>query len=312
MTEKDKQDLMADLFGGNAKKRSETSSGTKQEEIPTRKIFPSDKNCFRVEMDEAMEELIASIELNGILTPLIVRPLRDRGGYEILSGHRRCFAAKKAGLNMVPVIIMDVADEDRDIIIADSNLQRPTIRISEKAWAIRMKYEAMKRKAAADPGSQSSTQDVADKIGISDREVQRYVRLTHLIDALLELVDQKRIPLKAGVQLSYFSQTSQQYIFDAITEKNIKIGEEDVKRLRDNLSKDATKEEVFSFLFGKQKQKSKSESGLKINKKVRDRYFPKEYDDNQIQNVLLILLDRWAAENNPEYNAASDPGSPEK
>ena len=193
------------------------------------------------------------------------------------------------------------------------NLQRPTIRISEKAWAIRMKYEAMKRKAAADPGSQSNTQNVVDKIGISDREVQRYVRLTHLIEALLDLVDQKRIPLKAGVQLSYFPSMIQQYIFDVITEKNIRISESDIKRLRDSLSKDATKEEFFSFFFGSViEKKKKSESGMKINKKVRNRYFPREYDDDQVQNVLFTLLDRWAAENNPEYAAAGDPGSPEK
>lgn len=115
-------------------------------EIAAEQLCPSEHNHFRVEMDEAMEELIASIQLKGILVPLIVREVSSER-YEILSGHRRHFAALKAGLDKIPVTILNVSDEDRDIIIADSNLQRPYIRTSEKAWAIRLKYDAFKRKS---------------------------------------------------------------------------------------------------------------------------------------------------------------------
>lgn len=253
---------MQGLFGETAVSKYMSENGDKCEinaspELPIEQLHPSPKNHFRVEMDEAMDELIASIKLKGILVPLIVRP-RIGGGYEIMSGHRRHFAAARAGRTTVPVVIMDVSDEDRDIIIADTNLQRPNIRISEKAWAIRLKYDAIKRKTNGEslngilgaPGApkMKSVEIIAEKMGLAENTIKRYIRLTYLIDTLLDMVDENILPLKAGVQLSYLSEPVQRHVSDVMYAETIKINEEKAKQLRETLSETATVDDVFREL----------------------------------------------------------------
>lgn len=314
MARLEKKDLMTGLFGIDKSVENKTDpANTNNMELSVDELFASENNHFRVEMNDDMDELKASIKMNGVLSPLIVRERKGAEGYEIVSGHRRHMAATLAGLKTVPVVIKELSDEDRDIIIADSNLQRPQILISEKAWAIRLKYDAIKRKTGrkkeclemGDPGSPiSKTADIiAEQMGMSDRAVQRNIRLTYLFPPLLTLVDTGNLPLKAGVQLSYLSEQAQQSVFDIIDIEKIKVNEVLAGSLRDQLSEGATMDEVYALLKPKpniSKQAVRS-VGIKVNKNIRKKYFPKDYNDEDVNEVIVKMLDKWAAEFNPEY-----------
>ncbi len=237
---------------------------------------------------------------------------QDGGGYEILSGHRRRHAAIRAELQTVPCIIKKVSDEDRDIIIQDANPQRPYITVSEKAWAIRIKYDAIKRKQGqksdvenkkAPSALLNSAQTIAEKMGIAERTVKNYIRITYLIEPLQKWVDEKRLPLKAGVQLSYLSEPIQQYICNIMNVENIKINEEKAEELRRSLADATTMDEVFQAMKPKEadQKKTKSRIEVKVNKKLQKRFFPPDYDEQQIEQVILGLLDGWAIEHNPDY-----------
>ncbi len=303
-----KEDLMDGLFGISKDKKTDS---VMLKEIPLTELHPSPQNHFRVENDDAMEELSASVREKGILEPFLVRE-QDGGGYEILSGHRRRHAAIRAELQTVPCIIKKVSDEDRDIIIQDANLQRPYITVSEKAWAIRIKYDAIKRKQGqksdvenkkAPSALLNSAQTIAEKMGIAERTVKNYIRITYLIEPLQKWVDEKRLPLKAGVQLSYLSEPIQQYICNIMNVENIKINEEKAEELRRSLADATTMDEVFQAMKPKEadQKKTKSRIEVKVNKKLQKRFFPPDYDEQQIQQVILGLLDGWAIEHNPDY-----------
>ena len=303
-----KEDLMDGLFGISKDKKTVS---VMLKEIPLTELLPSPQNHFRVENDDAMEELSASVREKGILEPFLVRE-QDGGGYEILSGHRRRHAAIRAELQTVPCIIKKVSDEDRDIIIQDANLQRPYITVSEKAWAIRIKYDAIKRKQGqksdvenkkAPSALLNSAQTIAEKMGIAERTVKNYIRITYLIEPLQKWVDEKRLPLKAGVQLSYLSEPIQQYICNIMNVENIKINEEKAEELRRSLADATTMDEVFQAMKPKEadQKKTKSRIEVKVNKKLQKRFFPPDYDEQQIQQVILGLLDGWAIEHNPDY-----------
>lgn len=303
-----KEDLMDGLFGISKDKKTDS---VMLKEIPLTELHPSPQNHFRVENDDAMEELSASVREKGILEPFLVRE-QDGGGYEILSGHRRRHAAIRAELQTVPCIIKKVSDEDRDIIIQDANLQWPYITVSEKAWAIRIKYDAIKRKQGqksdvenkkAPSALLNSAQTIAEKMGIAERTVKNYIRITYLIEPLQKWVDEKRLPLKAGVQLSYLSEPIQQYICNIMNVENIKINEEKAEELRRSLADATTMDEVFQAMKPKEadQKKTKSRIEVKVNKKLQKRFFPPDYDEQQIQQVILGLLDGWAIEHNPDY-----------
>lgn len=311
MTELDrlnKEHLMDGLFGISKEKKSQDAI---LKEIPLTQLHPSPQNHFRVENDEAMEELTASVREKGILEPFLVREQKE-GSYEILSGHRRRHAAIRADLQTVPCIIKNVSDEDRDIIIQDANLQRPYITPSEKAWAIRIKYDAIKRKQGQKKDTENkktpgallnSAQIIAEKMGLGENTIKRYIRITYLIEALQKWVDEKRLPLKAGVQLSYLPEKVQQYIYDVMDVEKIKINEEKAEELRRTLAEAKTMDEVFQAMKPGTKisKQAKPQTEVKVNKKLQKRFFPPEYNEEQIQQVIVSLLEGWAEENNPEY-----------
>lgn len=285
-----------------------------QVELWKDELHPSEKNVFRVELDEAMEELIASIKLQGILTPLLVRKRKDEGGYEILSGHRRYIAATMAGLERITCTIVDVTDEDAAIIIADSNLQRPYIKLSEKAWSIRMKYDAIKRKSNGEYlgelsasnefyGKGKSADIIADQMGMSSRTIKNYVRLTYLIEALLVMVDEGQIPMKAGVQLSYLSKKNQDYVASIISTEGIRINEEKASYLKRELGEETNINDVLFLLKPDllEEERKSSKPVLKMRKDIRAQYFPKKMTDIQIEEILISLTQKWAEQNNPEY-----------
>lgn len=283
-------------------------------------LYPSENNVFRVELDESMEELIASIKSQGVLTPLFVRKRKVGDGYEILSGHRRYVAATIAGLDWIPCIIIDVTDEDAAIIIADSNLQRPYIKMSEKAWSIRIKYDAIKRKNNGEhlgkPGAsnnlyrkdltgEKSADIIAEQMGMSSRTIKNYVRLTYLIEELLAMIDEGQIPMKAGVQLSYLSEKNQDYVASIISTEGIRLNEEKASYLKRELGEGATIDDVLFLLKPDvlEKERKSSKPTLKIRKDIRIKYFPKTMTDTQIDAVLISLMQKWAEQNNPEYKS---------
>lgn len=309
--------LFDGLFGKNKVSESATIDHKKDEYIPEldiNELVPSEKNMFTIKDDNAMQELIASVRDRGVFVPFIARKCKDKehdGKLEILSGHRRRYAAIQSGIEKVPVCIIDVSDEDAIIIIADSNLHRPGIPISEKAKAIAAKYYAMKKKAgrpkteeSTAPGAVNKTtaESIAEEMGLSERTINNYISITHLSDDLLALVDEKKLPLKAGIQISYLNEQVQQNIYTLIIESNIRINEQAAKSLR-TVDAEATVADLKEHL-GLVSERSQSQP-KKLSSYYRKKYFPENMDDIEIQSVIETLLADWAKKNNPEYADAS-------
>ncbi len=319
------------LFGSGAAVNNRAGAETK---IAAEKLHPSSRNPFIVEHDEAMDELIASIKAKGILVPLIVRSA-ENGAYEVIAGHRRLFAAKEAGLTEAPCIVREMTDEEADIIMVDTNLNRPHIRTSEKAFAYKLKYEAIKRTWGGDrrsfenqkePGSlcledcvenqkepsslctedgKSSAELIAKEMGVSDKTIKNYLRLTKLQPSLLELVDRKELPMKAGVQLSYLHQNTQKQIYILMNGKNIKVDPELAATLRKEFegTAAATMEDILNVMHPQKEEKNpkKPKPSVKLDKAMKKEYFPEGYDDQAIEEVIRQLLEQWAKANKSTY-----------
>lgn len=303
--------LFNDLFGKNKVSQSATIDHKNDEYIPEmdiNELVPSDKNMYSIKVDSAMQELIASVRDRGVFVPFIARKNKAYGDkLEILSGHRRRYAAIESGVEKVPVCIIDVSDEDAIIIIADSNLHRPGIPISEKAQAIAAKYYAMKKKAGkrkTAPGAVGKTtaETIAEEMGLSERTINNYIAITHLTDDLMVLVDEKKLPFKAGIQISYLDEQLQKNVYDLIMESSIRINEETAKSLRE-VDEEATVADLKEYL-GIVSERNKSKP-RKLSSYYRKKYFPKNMDDTEIQSVMEKLLKEWAEKNNPEYAGAS-------
>lgn len=315
-----KEDLLPGIFG---EKVIDNKSPVGTVEISVKDLYPSPKNKHRVEMNPAMEELIASIKSNGFLTPLTVRKRTHEDGYEIVSGHRRHFAAIYAGIEKVPCEIKEISDDDMDILIGDYNLQRPHISISEKAHAIKLKYDAIKRKtngkllgAPGAPNSEAanvlgapsapkgkSADIIADQMGLSTRTINNYIRLTYLIEPLLDMVDAETLPMKSGVQLSYLSEKLQEHVLAIIETEGIKLKEDKAILLKENLTDESDINDVLYILKPEllNPKVAKPKLEIKISKNIKKTYFPKAMTDSQIDELLTELTKEWAENNNPEY-----------
>lgn len=186
--------------------------------VPLEELFPYAQHPFRVLDDAKMDELVESIRINGVLEPALVRP-RALGGYEIVSGHRRKRACEKAGLEEMPVIIRELTDDESAILMVDSNNQREELLYSEKAWAYRIKYEALKHQGKK--LSESSAEQLGKENNKSGRQIKRYIRLTYLQEDLLDLVDQKKIVFRAAEKLSFLTETEQNILLEVILEHKI-------------------------------------------------------------------------------------------
>ena len=275
------------------------SSGTT--EIAIRDIYPFENHPFKVLDDEKMDELVESIKENGILTPVIVRKDRD-DLYEMLSGHRRLHAAKIAGLETVPAIIKEMNDDQAIIFMVDSNLQREEILPSEKAFSYRMKYDAMKRQGyrsdltSAQNGRKLETTDILGKqVGESRNQVKRYLRLTELITELLDLVDEKRIPIIVGVEMSFFTHKIQGWIHEYCLDVRIPKWNE-LADLRSGVpQKDITKENLYEYLNGKQAVPDAPEKIVFTRRKL-NQYFPKYMSTPERERIITSLLEKWKEE----------------
>ena len=266
--------------------------------ISISELVPFKDHPFKVVDDEAMLRTTESIAQYGVLTPLIARPLED-GGYEIISGHRRAHAAEMAGLTEVPVLVRQMDDDAATVLMVDSNLQRENILPSERAYAYKMKMEAMKRQAGR-PSKENPRQvvgnyETADLIGQesgeSGRQVQRYIRLTNLIPELLEMVDQKQISFNPAVELSYLAPEEQAVFMQAMDEVQASPSLSQAQRLKKlaqegDFTMDAAREIMNEV------KKGDLERVTFRNEQLR-KYFPRSYTTQQMQDTIIKLLDQW-------------------
>ena len=266
--------------------------------ISISELVPFKDHPFKVVDDEAMLRTTESIAQYGVLTPLIARPL-EGGGYEIISGHRRAHAAEMAGLTEVPVLVRQMDDDAATVLMVDSNLQRENILPSERAYAYKMKLEAMKRTAGrpskenvSQLGTQKrSDQIMAEELGESRNQIQRYIRLTNLIPELLEMVDQKQISINPAVELSYLAPEEQDVFMQAMDEVQASPSLSQAQRLKKlaqegNFTMDAAREIMNEV------KKGDLERVTFRNEQLR-KYFPRSYTTQQMQDTIIKLLDQW-------------------
>ena len=273
----------------------------KVQKIPISELVPFRNHPFKVVDDEAMLRTTESIAQFGVLTPLIARPLED-GGYEIISGHRRAHAAEAAGLTEVPVIVRDMDDDAATVLMVDSNLQRENILPSERAFAYKMKLEAMKRQGERTDlqGEGTSTQVVSklrsnEQLGEQNNQsretVRRFIRLTNLIPDLLDMVDQKQISFNPAVELSYLTPEEQRHVIEAMDFTQAAPSLSQAQRLKKLSQEGGCTLEAMQEILGEVKKGELERVAFK-SEQLR-KYFPKSYSPKQMQDTIIKLLEQW-------------------
>ena len=273
--------------------------GRKTEEIvpmDIKELKPYAEQPFKVLLDGSMDELCESIAQNGVLSPIIARP-HPEGGYEILSGHRRVKACELLRIEEVPVVVKNLDDDTAAILLVDSNLQRENILPSEKAFAYKLKLEAMKRKAGRPSkenprqivGNLESADILGQEIGESGRQIQRYIRLTNLIDPLLDLVDKNEMAMSAGVELSYLGTKHQAKIYEIVERESPPSIAQAVK-LRKCAEEGVLDDKMIESILTSDKEEKVK---LVIYEDKLRRYFPKNYTKEQIEDTVMKLIQKW-------------------
>ena len=273
-------------------------AGTQEIELGRIHAFPN--HPFKVLDDDKMETLVDSIRENGILNPVIVRP-DQTGNYEMISGHRRLHAAGIVGLKKIPAIVKEMSDDEAIIKMVDANIQREEILPSERAWSLKMKMDAMRRQGSRTDltcGTECqklSSDEVGEAFGLKGRQVRKYVRLTELISELMDYVDMKKIPISMAVDISYFDEQVQKWVFEYIKDNGfLKPVQIAALKEQPNLS-NASQYNVISILNGALPQKSSS-AKVSLSEKKLDRYFPPHYSAKQREEVIIQLLEQWSKE----------------
>lgn len=267
-------------------------------DVPTRELFPFQNHPFKVLDDEKMAQTVESVRENGILVPIMVRN-RPEGGYEVISGHRRKHAAEIVGLETVPVIIRDLTDDEAVIAMVDANLQREEILPSEKAFAFKMKLQAVsrvkgrpKKEGQVVPNFQGmkSTEVVAEGTGESYKQIQRYIRLTELLPDLLEMVDNKKIKFNPAVELSYITPNEQYLLLEVMKEDDVVPSLSQAQQIKKlSQEKRCTKEALHALLA----VASIKERNVVIKHEIIMQYFPAEASDAEIESLIVRLLDDY-------------------
>ena len=284
-----------DIFSTEESRQEQQREQVQQ--IPIGELFPFKNHPFKVLDDESMQRTVESVEQYGVLSPLIARP-RPEGGYEIISGHRRQHAAQLAGLDALPVIVRNMDDDAAVLLMVDSNLQRENILPSERAFAYKMKLEAIKNQG--DRSDLTSPQvaakfrsddAVAKDQGISGDTVRRYIRLTNLIPEMLDLVDQKKISFNPAVELSYLDESQQRDFLEAMEDTQNAPSLSQAQQL-----KKMAQQGEFSYekAFDVMRQEKKSEKDtVTIKNETLRKYFPRSYTPKQMEEKIIQLLDAW-------------------
>ena len=273
-------------------------AGTQEIELGRIHSFPN--HPFKVLDDEKMETLVDSIRENGVLNPVIVRP-DNTGNYEMISGHRRLHAAELAGLKKIPAIVKEMTDDEAIIKMVDANIQREEILPSERAWSLKMKMDALSRQGkrtdltSGQNVPKLTSEILGEEIGMSGRQVKRFVRLTELISELLELVDNKKLGFVMAVDISYFDKTIQQWIYEYIKENGfLKPAQITLLKESPGIS-NATQYDVISIL-NRAVAKKKVSANVSLSEKKLDKYFPPHYSAKQREDVIIQLLEQWSKE----------------
>ena len=287
-----------DIFSTEESRQEQQREQVQQ--IPIGELFPFKNHPFKVLDDESMQRTVESVEQYGVLSPLIARP-RPEGGYEIISGHRRQHAAQLAGLDALPVIVRQMDDDAAVLLMVDSNLQRETILPSERAFAYKMKLEAMKHQAGRptqDNYSQVgnnfgtlSSEEMAEELGTSKNQIFRYIRLTNLVPELLDMVDEKKIAFNPAVELSYLDESQQRDFLEAMNDTQNAPSLSQAQRLKKLAQEGHFSYDVAFAVMGEEKKDELDKVVIK-NDTLR-KYFPRSYTPKQMEDTIIKLLEQW-------------------
>ena len=284
-----------DLFSTEENRQEEQREQVQQ--IPIGELFPFKNHPFKVLDDESMQRTVESVEQYGVLSPLIARPRPDGDGYEIISGHRRQYAAKLAGLDTLPVIVRQMSDDAAVILMVDSNLQREHILPSERAFAYKMKLDAIKNQGARSDltstqvAQKLSVEKVGDDAGVSKDTIRRFIRLTNLIPELLDMVDEKKISFNPAVELSYLDESQQREFLEAMDGTQNAPSVSQAQQLKKMAQcGEFTYEKAFDILG--QEKKSEQDT-VTIKNDILRKYFPRSYTPRQMEEKIIQLLDAW-------------------
>lgn len=268
--------------------------------VPISELKPFTEQPFKVKLDEDMDALVESIKQCGVLTPVIARPHKD-SGYEILSGHRRVKACELAGITDIPVVIKNLDDDTATILLVDSNLQREHILPSEKAFAYQMKLEAMKRKAgrptkenceqiAHNFDGKKSSEILGEQVGESKDQIRRYIRLTNLIDPILDMVDNNQIAMNAAVEISYLGSKEQAAVMQSIEKEETSPSIAQARKMRKFHQEGNLSNAVIDSIMMEQKPETVK---ITLGEEKLKKYFPKSYSKAKMEEIILKLLDKW-------------------
>ena len=287
-----------DIFSTEESRQEQQREQVQQ--IPIGELFPFKNHPFKVLDDESMQRTVESVEQYGVLSPLIARP-RPEGGYEIISGHRRQHAAQLAGLDALPVIVRNMDDDAAVLLMVDSNLQRENILPSERAFAYKMKLEALKNQGARSDLTcgqfghkligAKARDIVADESGDNARNVQRFIRLTSLIPELLDMVDEKKIAFNPAVELSYLDESQQRDFLEAMNDTQNAPSLSQAQRLKKLAQEGHFSYDVAFVVMGEEKKDELDKVVIK-NDTLR-KYFPRSYTPKQMEDTIIKLLDQW-------------------
>ena len=287
-----------DIFSTEESRQEQQREQVQQ--IPIGELFPFKNHPFKVLDDESMQRTVESVEQYGVLSPLIARP-RPEGGYEIISGHRRQHAAQLAGLDALPVIVRQMDDDAAVLLMVDSNLQRENILPSERAFAYKMKLEALKNQGARSDLTcgqfghkligAKARDIVADESGDNARNVQRFIRLTSLIPELLDMVDEKKIAFNPAVELSYLDESQQRDFLEAMNDTQNAPSLSQAQRLKKLAQEGHFSYDVAFAVMGEEKKDELDKVVIK-NDTLR-KYFPRSYTPKQMEDTIIKLLDQW-------------------
>ena len=284
------------LFSTEEQRQEEKREQVQQ--IPIDELHPFTNHPFKVLDDDSMKQAVESIKQYGVLSPLIARPRPDGDGYEIISGHRRQFAARQAGLETLPVLVREMEDDAATILMIDSNLQREHILPSERAFAYKMKLDAIKHQGARSDltssqlGMKLQALDIVGKdAGDSRNQVHRFIRLTNLIPELLNMVDEKMVSFNPAVELSYLLPEQQQEIVKAMDDTQNALSVSQAKRIKELAQKGQFNSDAVVAIMGEEK-KSELDTVTIKNETLR-KYFPRNYTPRQMEQKIIQLLEAW-------------------
>ena len=283
-----------DIFSTEESRQEQQREQVQQ--IPICELFPFKNHPFKVLDDESMQRTVESVEQYGVLSPLIARP-RPEGGYEIISGHRRQHAAQLAGLDALPVIVRNMDDDAAVFLMVDSNLQRENILPSERAFAYKMKLEALKNQGARSDltsvqvAPKLSTEKIGEEVGMSKDNVKRYIRLTNLVPELLDMVDEKKIAFNPAVELSYLDTNQQRDFLEAMNDTQNAPSLSQAQRLKKLAQEGHFSYDVAFAVMGEEKKDELDKVVIK-NDTLR-KYFPRSYTPKQMEDTIIKLLEQW-------------------